>query len=94
MQESNLMLTRVILELYWFLSIYFGKNGRENQSSLKKSMLRLVPGASEEEFFGLTGMSPGKYWQGRTRREDLAALKINQTAKPFHRQCPVEVVEA
>lgn len=35
---------RALLQPAWFIvSIYFGKRGRENQNSLKKSMLRLVP---------------------------------------------------
>ena len=34
---------RVLLQTSWFfISLYFGKRGRENQSAMKKSMLRLM----------------------------------------------------
>jgi len=73
---------RALHQRAWFIiSIYFGKRGRKNQSSLKRPTHRLAPAANEEEFFELTEMSPEKNWQTRTRREDLAALKIPQTAK-------------
>ena len=42
----------VLLQIAWFfVAIYFGKRGRENQHSLKKPMLRLVKTAYGEEVF-------------------------------------------
>jgi hypothetical protein len=44
----------------WFqISNYFGKRGRENQSSLKKSMLRLVKTADGQEYFEFNRSEPG-----------------------------------
>ncbi|CAB3993854.1 Hypothetical predicted protein, partial [Paramuricea clavata] len=51
---------RALLQTVWFqISIYFGKRGRENQSSLKKSMLRLVKTADSQEYFELNRSEPG-----------------------------------
>jgi len=53
---------QVLLQTVWFLvSIYFGKRGRENQDLFKKLMLRLMKTADGEEFFELNK-------SGRSRR--------------------------
>ena len=36
-----------------FISLYFGKQGRENQAAMKKSILRLVTTADGAEYFEL-----------------------------------------
>ena len=43
---------RALMQTVWFyISLYFGKRGRENQRAMKKTMLRLcVTGAGEEYF--------------------------------------------
>ncbi|KAJ7388220.1 BTB/POZ domain-containing protein kctd1, partial [Desmophyllum pertusum] len=77
---------RVLLQTAWFfVSIYFGKRGRENQSSLKKSMLRLLTTANGEEFFELNKNEPGAVLASKNHTEDLTGLKITQTAKSFLR---------
>ncbi|CAB3994333.1 zinc finger [Paramuricea clavata] len=51
---------RASLQTAWFqISIYFGKRGRENQSSLKKSMLCLVKTADSHKYFKLNRGEPG-----------------------------------
>ena len=48
------------MQTAWFhVSLYFGKRGRENQSLMKKSMLRLAVTASGEEYFELNKEKPG-----------------------------------
>jgi len=39
----------------------------------------------EKNSSSLTGMSPEQYWQARITREDMAVLKIPETAKSFLR---------
>lgn len=51
---------RLLLQTTWFyISLYFGKRGRENQSAMKKSMLRLAVTPSGEEYFELNKDEPG-----------------------------------
>ena len=89
---------RALLQTAWFfISIYFGKRGRENQSSLKKSMLRLVKTADGEEFFELNISEPGavlaskNHTGGIDGSEDHSDGKI--FAEPSSRRCPVEVLK-
>ena len=45
---------RLLLQTTWFyISLYFGNRGRENQSAMKQSMLRLAVTPSGEEYFEL-----------------------------------------
>ena len=55
--DVDTRLPRALFQTAWF--IVFAKRGREKQSSLKKSMLRLVPVANGEEFFELNRNEPG-----------------------------------
>ena len=85
---------RVLLQTAWFfISIYFGKRGRENQHSLKKSMFRLVKAANGEEFFELNKsvLSSKNHTGGLDGSEDHSDGKIFPLASS--RRCPVEVLK-
>ena len=52
--------SRLLIQTAWFfVSIYFGKRGRENQHLLKRSMLRLMKTADGEGYFELNKSEPG-----------------------------------
>ena len=52
--NADTKVPRALLQTTWFyVSLYFGKRGRENQSRMKKSMLRLAVTAAGEEYFEL-----------------------------------------
>ena len=90
---------RVLLQIAWFIvSIYFGKRGRENQNSLKKSMLRLVPAAHGEEFFKLNRNEPGAVLASKNHMGGLDGSEDPSEGKIFlqasSRRCPVEVLKA
>jgi hypothetical protein len=60
---------RALLQTAWFqISISFGKRGRENQSSLKKSMLRLVKTADGQEYFELKSHGRSRWFRRSLRR--------------------------
>ena len=51
---------RALMQTAWlFISLYFGKRGRENQAAMKKSILRLVTTADGAEYFELNRNEPG-----------------------------------
>ena len=88
---------RAFLQTAWLLiSIYFGKHGRENQSSLKKSMLRLVKTADGQEYFELNRSEPGavlttkNHTGGPHGSEDHSDGKI--FSQPGSKRCPVEIL--
>ena len=77
---------RVLLQTSWFfISLYFGKRGRENQSAMKKSMLRLMK--SPGEYFELNKSEPGTVLiRVKIIVAALNAPKIILTGKSFHSQ--------
>ena len=90
---------RALLQTAWFIvSIYFGKRGRKNQSSLKKSMLRLVTAANGEEFFELNRNAPGAVLASKNHTGGLDGSEDPSDGKIFpqasSRRCPVEVLKA
>lgn len=89
---------RALLQTAWFIvSIYFGKRGGENQSSLKKAMLRLVPAANGEEFFELNRNEPGAVLASKNHTGGLDSSDDPSDGKIFpqanSRRCPVEVLK-
>ena len=89
---------RALLQTAWFIvSIYFGKRGRENQNSLKKSMLRLVPAANGEEFFELNRNEPGAVLASKNHTGGLDGSEDPSDGKIFpqasSRRFPVEVLK-
>ena len=90
---------RLLLQTTWFyISLYFGKRGRENQSAMKKSMLRLAVTPSGEEYFELNKDEPGavlstkNHTGGLDGTEDHADGKI--FASPYSSRCPLQTVKA
>ena len=97
--DTDTLDPRALLQTAWFIvSIYFGKRGRENQSSLKKSMLRLVPAANGEEFFELNRNEPGAVLASKNHTGGLDGSEDPSDGKIFpqasSRRCPVEVLKA
>ena len=53
---------RLLQQTTWFyISLYFGKRGKENQSAMKKSMLRLAVTPSGEEYYELNKDEPARF---------------------------------
>ena len=77
---------RALMQTVWFyIFLYFGKRGRENQRAMKKTMLRFcVTGAGEEYFELKTKTNPVRCFQARIT---LAALK-EQKITPMARSSP------
>ena len=76
-----------LLQTTWFyVSLYFGKRGRENQSLTKKSMLRLAVTAAGEEYFS-TKKNQAQCFPPKITQATLRGLKIMQMEKYF--QAPV-----
>ena len=58
--EASTRNPRALMQTAWlFISLYFGKRGRENQAAMKKSILRLVTTAEGAEYFELNRNEPG-----------------------------------
>lgn len=90
---------RALLQTTWFyVSLYFGKRGRENQSLMKKSMLRLAVTAAGEEYFELNKEEPGavlstkNHTGGLEGTEDHADGKI--FSSPGSKRCPVQTIKS
>ena len=82
---------RALLQTAWFyVSLYFGKRGRENQSVMKKSMLRLAVTAAGEEYFELNKEEPrqAQCSTPKVTRAALRALMITQMKKYFQDPVP------
>lgn len=97
--EASTRDPRALMQTTWlFISLYFGKRGRENQAAMKKSILRLVTTADGSEYFELNRKEPGavlttKNHQGRIdSTEDHSNGNI--FAVPGSSRCPVEVLKA
>jgi len=86
--SADTKIPRALLQTTWFyVSLYFGKRGRENQSRMKKSMLRLAVTAAGEEHFELNKEEPGAVLSTKNHTAAFKALKITQMEKYF--QAPV-----
>ncbi|CAB4024491.1 E3 ubiquitin- ligase UPL2-like [Paramuricea clavata] len=89
---------RALLQTVWFqISIYFGKRGRENQSSLKKSMLCLVKTADGQEYFELNRSEPGAVLTSKNHTGGLDGSEDHSDGKIFSqrgsKRCPVEILK-
>ena len=75
--NADTKVPRALLQTTWFyVSLDFGKRGRENQSRMKKSMLRLVVTAAGEEYFELNKEEPGAVLSTKNHTAPLKALNI------------------
>ena len=90
---------RALLQTTWFyVSLYFGKRGRENQSLMKKTMLRLAVTASGEEYFELNKEEPGVVFSTKNHSGGLDGSEDNADGKifsnPDSKRCPVQTIKA
>ena len=95
----NTKIPRALLQTTWFyVSIYFGKRGRENQSLMKKSMLRLVVTASGEENFELNKKEAGAVLSTKTHTGGLDGSEDHGDGKifssPGSKRCPVHTIKS
>ena len=86
---------RVLLQTSWFfISLYFGKRGRENQSAMKKSMLRLMKN-TDGEYFELNKSEPGTVLTSKNHTGGLEGTEDHSDGKIFSQpgsaRCPVQV---
>ena len=90
---------RVLLQSSWFfISLYFGKRGRENQATMKKSMLRLTSSPSDEEYYELNKSEPGTVLTSKNHTGGLEGTEDHSDGKIFSQpgssRCPVELIKA
>ena len=84
--------------MLFYVSLYFGKSGRENQSLMNKSMLRLAVTAASEEYFERNKEEPGAVLStknhpgGRESTKDHADGQI--FSNPSFKRCPVQTIKA
>lgn len=97
--SADTKIPRALLQTTWFyVSLYFGKRGRENKSLMKKSMLRLAVTAAAEEYFELNKEEPGavlstkNHTCGLEGTEDRADEKI--FSSPGSKRCPVQTIKS
>ena len=89
---------RALMQTVWFyISLYFGKRGRENQSALKKSMLRLCVTATGEEYFELNKDEPGTVLSSKNHTGGLEGTEDHSDGKIFamssSARCPVKTIK-
>lgn len=71
----------ILMQTAWFyISLFFGKRGRENKSLMKKSMLRLTVTAAGEGYFELNKDEPRAVLSTKNHTGGLD-VKITPTAK-------------
>lgn len=97
--QSNTRNPRVLLQTAWFyISLYFGRRGRENQATMKKSVLRLVQTASGEEYFELNKAEPGTVLTSKNHTGGLHGTEDHSDGKIFtlanSLKCPVKTIKA
>ena len=89
---------RALMQTVWFyISLYFGKRGRENQSALKKSMLRLCVTATGEEYFELNKDEPGTVLSSKNHTGGLEGTEDHSDGKIFamsnSERCSVKTIK-
>jgi hypothetical protein len=90
---------RGLMQTVWFyISLYFGKRGRENQRAMKKSMLRLCVTSAGEEYFELNKDQPGTMLSSKNHTGGLEGTEDHSDGKIFaiatSPRCPVQTIKA
>ncbi|CAB4029670.1 hypothetical protein AWC38_SpisGene10896 [Paramuricea clavata] len=90
---------RCLMQTVWFyISLYFGKRGRENQRAMKKSMLRLCTTGTGEEYFELNKDEPGTMLSSKNHTGGLEGTEDHSDGKVFaltkSPRCPVNTIKA
>ena len=76
--------SRGLLQTVWFyISLYFGKRGRKNQSAVKKSMLRLCITSNEDEYFELNKDETGTILSSKNHTGGLEGTENHSDGKIF-----------
>lgn len=82
----------------FFISLYFGNRGRENQTLMKKSMLSLRKNSNGNEYFELNKSAPGTVLTSKNHTGGLEGTEDHSDgkifAKPGSPRCPVQVIKA
>lgn len=97
--EASTRNHRALMQTTWlFISLYFGKRGRENQAAMKKSILRLVTTADGSEYFELNRKEPGAVLTTKNHQRRIDSTEDHSNgnifAVPGSSRCPVEVLKA
>ena len=80
----NTLNPRVLLQTAWFyISLHFGKRGRENQAAMNRSVLRLVKTATGEEYFELNKAEPGTVLTSKNHTGGLHGTEDHSDGKIF-----------
>ena len=75
---------RALMQTVWFcISLYFGKRGRENQRAMKKTMLRLCLTGAGEEYFELNKDQPGTILLSKNHTGGLEGTEDQSDGKIF-----------
>ena len=75
---------RGLLQTIWFyIYLYFGKRGRENQSVLTKFMLRLCITSDGDEYFELNKDEPGTAFSSKNHTGGLEGTEDHSDGKIF-----------
>lgn len=80
-----------------FISLYFGKRGREKQAAMKKSILRLVTTADGAKCFELNQNEPGAVLTTKNHQGGIDSTEDHSKGKifavPGSSRWPVEVLK-
>jgi hypothetical protein len=89
---------RLMQTVSFYISLYFGKRGRENQRAMKKSMLRLCTTGTGDEYFELNKDEPGTMLSSRNYTGGLEGTEDHSDGKAFaltkSPRCPVNTIKA
>ena len=97
--SADTKIPRALMQTTWFyVSLYFGKRGRENQSHMKKSMLRLTVTAAGEEYFELNKEEPGAVLSTKNQTGGLEGTEDHADGKifssPGSKRCPIQTIKS
>ena len=87
------------MQTVWcYISLYFGKRGRENQRAMKKTMLRLCVTGAGEEYFELKKDQPGTMLSSKNHTGGLEGTEDHSDGKIFaissSPRCPVKTIKS
>ena len=82
--EASTRDPRALMQTAWlFISLHFGKRGRENQAATKKSILRLVTTVDGAEYFELSRNEPGAVLTTKNHQGGIDSTGDHSSGKIF-----------
>ena len=82
--EASTRDPRALMQTAWlFISLHFGKRGRENQAATKKSILRLVTTVDGAEYFELNRNEPGAVLTTKNHQGGIDSTGDHSNGKIF-----------